>query len=88
MRLKTPWLVSISHGIGRAINTRRLTRADLVTRDGVRFIDATAPGGRDTRRFCAGDRVRVRCDANDFMGVIERTSCVQGARFMVIRVVE
>ena len=86
--LNTPWLVSISHRIGLQMASRRLIRANLVVREGIQFVEATAVADRCTRRYAAGDRVRVRADAIDLLGVIERTSMVDlRVREFVIRVV-
>lgn len=86
--LRTPWLVSVSHRIGLQMASRRLIKAKIVVREGVQFIEATAVADRCTRRYVAGDRVRVRADATDLLGVIERTSISDvRVREFVIRVV-
>jgi hypothetical protein len=85
--LVTPWLIPLSRGNFRSIVTRRLTTARVLSRDGIQYIDCRLPLNRDTRRFGATDRVRIRSRDGEYLGVIERTSSDRDQRTLLVRVV-
>jgi hypothetical protein len=86
--LKTPWLVPLSKGFRRSTVACRLTAAETVIRDCIRFIDASLPMTRNTSRYSAACRVVIAAVGVKYTGVIERTAVEDGVRRLWIRVVE
>lgn len=76
----------LSSGYRRKASTRLLQRAELVVREGVRFIDGELPRIRATRWYAAGARVRIDSKAGRYFGTIERTAGLGDVQRLVIRV--